>query len=53
MTIIRKKSKRKDISKKFEKAISKPGVDTRKYCGMIRLTQDPLEIQKKLRDEWE
>ncbi len=29
------------------------GVDTRKYCGVIKLTSDPLKIQKELRDEWE
>jgi hypothetical protein len=53
MTIIKKKSKRKDIARKFEKAITNSGVDTKKYCGVIRLSEDPLQIQKKLRDEWE
>lgn len=53
MIIIREKSKRKEIAKKFERAIAQPGVDTKKYCGMIRLAEDPRQIQKKLRDEWE
>ena len=53
MTIIKKKSKRTEISRQFEKAIAKQGVDTKKYCGVIRLTEDPRQIQKKLRDEWE
>jgi len=52
-TIIRKKSSKRDISKKFNKAISSKGVDTRKYCGVIKLSKDPLAIQKELRDEWE
>lgn len=28
------------------------GVDTLKYCGKIKLKEDPLDIQKKLRNEW-
>lgn len=28
-------------------------LDARKYCGVIKLKEDPLIIQKKLRDEWE
>ena len=28
------------------------GVDTLKYCGVLKLKEDPLTIQKKLRDEW-
>ncbi|HAN79238.1 MAG TPA: hypothetical protein DCQ31_16460 [Bacteroidales bacterium] len=27
--------------------------DAWKYCGTIKLTEDPLTIQKRLRDEWE
>jgi hypothetical protein len=30
----------------------KKGVDTKKYCGVIHLKESPLQIQKKLRDEW-
>jgi len=52
-TIIKKKSKRKEISKLFNKVISSKGVNTKKYCGVIKLTKDPLIIQKELRDEWE
>lgn len=28
------------------------GADTRKYCGILKLKEDPLAIQKRLRDEW-
>ena len=32
---------------------SKPeGINTLKYCGTIKLNEDALVIQKKLRDEW-
>jgi hypothetical protein len=51
--IIRKKSDAKSISRKFKRAITTKGVDTKKYCGVIKLTRDPLAIQKELRDEWE
>jgi hypothetical protein len=51
--IIKKKSDKKSISRKFKKAIASKGVDTRKYCGVIKLTKDPLDIQKELRNEWE
>lgn len=27
--------------------------DLKKYCGSISLKEDPLEMQKKWRDEWE
>ena len=29
------------------------GVDTLKFCGVLKLKEDPLAIQKKLRDEWQ
>jgi hypothetical protein len=28
------------------------GAGTRKYCGVLKLKEDPLVIQKRLRDEW-
>lgn len=52
-TVIKKKSNRKNISKIFNKAVSMKGVDTKKYCGVIKLAKDPLVIQNQLRDEWE
>ncbi|MCX6250469.1 MAG: hypothetical protein NTX61_06935 [Bacteroidetes bacterium] len=27
--------------------------DLKKYCGSISLLEDPMELQKKWRDEWE
>jgi hypothetical protein len=51
--VIKRKSGKKNISKLLKKAMSSKGVDTRKYCGVIKLNRDPLTIQKELRDEWE
>jgi len=28
-------------------------LDLKKYCGSISLQQDPLEMQKEWRNEWE
>ena len=40
------------IKKKLQKKSRKPGIDIKKYSGKIKLKEDPLTIQKKLRDEW-
>lgn len=29
------------------------GFNAKKYNGVLKLKEDPLSIQKKLRDEWE
>lgn len=29
------------------------GINVRKYCGVIKLKEDALIIQKRMRDEWE
>jgi hypothetical protein len=30
----------------------KPALDIRKFCGILKLQEDPLDIQKQLRNEW-
>ena len=42
----------KKLQKSTAKA-SKGHFDAFKYCGVIKLKDDPLVIQKKMRDEWE
>ncbi len=42
--IKRIRRRKKDLTK---------GVDTLKYCGIIKLSESPLAIQKRLRDEWD
>lgn len=55
ITIIKQGSTRELINallaKLFEKKKTK-GIDAYKYCGRLKLNEDPLTIQKKLRDEW-
>ena len=31
----------------------KQGLDAYEYCGTLKLKEDALAIQKRLRDEWE
>ena len=56
MTVIIKRNVDK---KEFEKILisfkenrKSKGVDTSKHCGTIKLSKDPLIIQKEMRDEW-
>ena len=41
------------IEKKLYKETSKSGFNAKKYNGIIKLKDDPLEIQKRLRNECE
>ncbi|HEX4373904.1 MAG TPA: hypothetical protein VHZ50_11430 [Puia sp.] len=51
-------AKKRDIKNKVtrirgkKKLNDRNGVDALKYCGVITLKEDPLIIQKRLRDEW-
>lgn len=53
ITVIKKGSNKTHIDKLLNKALQTKGVDTRKYCGVISLKEDPLVIQKRMRDEWD
>lgn len=39
------------LIKLFEKKHTK-GVDAKKYCGVLKLKEDAIVIQKQMRDEW-
>ncbi len=41
------------INKKLRLLPARKKLDAKKYCGVIKLSEDPLAIQKRLRDEWE
>jgi len=56
VTTLKKGSSRSRISKLLEKIKqTKPlrGIDAYKYCGLIKLEEDPKIIQRKMRDEWD
>jgi hypothetical protein len=41
------------IEKKLYKKKATKGFNAKKYNGVMKLKEEPLSIQKKLRDEWE
>ena len=53
VTIIKKGANRKEIESALSKVKDHKGFDPYKHCGVIKLQEDPLEIQRKMRDEWE
>ena len=54
VTTIKKGTSREKILKALkQRPVKVKSPDLKKYCGSISLDQDPLEMQKKWRDEWE
>lgn len=51
--VLKKGASKKEMDDISEKLRVRKGVNTKKYCGVIKLNEDPLLIQKKMRDEWE
>jgi uncharacterized protein (UPF0335 family) len=41
------------IEKKLYKEKDSSGFNAKKYNGILKLKEDPLVIQQKMRDEWE
>lgn len=53
MVLVLKKGASKKEMLTIEKKLQKNnGVNTKKYCGIIKFPEDPLVIQKNMRDEW-
>ena len=55
VTVLKYGSKKEAIKRMMDRLnqqIDYKGVDAYKYCGVIDIVEDPLEIQSKLRDEW-
>lgn len=53
--VLNKNSKKSDLDNFLKKASekkAKKGFDANKYCGKVKLKEHPLDIQKKIRDEW-
>jgi hypothetical protein len=53
--VLKKNSSKKEINILTKKLVSQTtkGFDAKKFNGVIGLKEDALEIQKKLRNEWE
>ena len=52
VTVIKKGSDKKAVEQALSKIKSKKKFDAYKYNGKVKLKEDPLEIQKRMRDEW-
>lgn len=50
--VLKKGATKKEMESITHKLEKKIGVDTKKYCGVIQLKENPLAIQKEMRDEW-
>jgi len=46
------KKRIKSILEKLAKELKLKGINAYEYCGKITFKNDPLEIQKELRNEW-
>jgi hypothetical protein len=54
VTTIKKGTSREKILLALKKRnIKVKSPDIKKYCGSINLTEDPMELQKKWRNEWD
>lgn len=55
VTTIKKGASKEEIKSLLESHNKKrkKGIDIKKYCGVLNLKEDPLELQKKWRNEWE
>ena len=57
VTIIKRGATKAEIQSVFEKLASRTssekGFDAHKFCGTVKFSEDALEIQRRLRDEWE
>lgn len=54
MTIVLKKGQK--LEEVIPSNISSKGskkLNAKKYVGMVKAAEDPLEIQRKMRNEWE
>jgi hypothetical protein len=53
VTVIKKGTSAKEVKKRVDAAISKASKkDIMKFAGKLKITIDPLEYQRQLRDEW-
>lgn len=52
VVVLKKGATKKEMADVVAKLPGSKGVDTKKFCGVIKLNEDSLVIQKKMRDEW-
>ncbi|WP_158267573.1 hypothetical protein [Adhaeribacter arboris] len=52
VTIIKRGTDKQEIEKILANLESTKKFDAYKYCGVVKLDKDALDIQKIMRDEW-
>jgi hypothetical protein len=55
VTVLKYGSKKEAIKRlldRLNQQSESKGIDAYKYCGVLNLEVDPMDIQLKLRDEW-
>jgi len=52
VTTIKKGQTKKEIEKILSAQVASKSFDARKHLGVIKLKESPIEIQKKMRNEW-
>jgi len=53
VTIIKKGANKTEIKTALSNIKNAEGFNAYKHCGVLVLKNDPLKIQKEMRDEWE
>ena len=56
VTVLKYGSKKETIKRlldRLNQQVDDKGIDAYKYCGVLDIVEDPLDIQSNLRDEWE
>ncbi len=50
--VLKSGATKREMASINRKLASRKSVNMLKFCGVIRLKEDPLAIQKRLRNEW-
>ena len=50
--ILKTDDKQEAVTKLISNLKIEKGLDAKKYCGKVKLAEDALRYQKKLREEW-
>jgi hypothetical protein len=50
--VINKSMDKKAFDKTISQLHQRKKLDAHKFCGVIKLKEDPVSIQKKMRNEW-
>ena len=53
VTVIKKGTTPKRLLEKIDSIQKKKNKDIKALCGSVKLEKDPLELQKRWRDEWQ